>query len=200
MFDEGAISPRLIEQACSCSTLRDGGEVKVRARLCLCQTPRPSTLAGVCLCSVAAVKLRQIEQACGRLLLGARRMRTQSPCSSLPLALEWRVLAAATRHVHWFAIVRWNRYKARTDRARLRLLHGAKRGGGGLEVRARLCCLWHLSGECLPPRPATCRRLPLFGGAATKLGLIEQGCGCSTVRSEAEVDSKSVLVTASSGT
>ena len=60
------------------------------------------------------------------------------------------------------------------------------RGGGGLNalnVRARLC-LWHLIEYCLSQRSATCRMLSAiwFGGATTKLRLMEQGCGCSTVR------------------
>ena len=55
------------------------------------------------------------------------------------------------------------------------------RGGGRLKVCAHLC-LWHLSGECLPPRSRTCRCLPLFVGAAMKLRLIEQACSCGTVQ------------------
>ena len=38
-------------------------------------------------------------------------------------------------------------------------------------MRARLC-LWHLTEECLPPRPGTYRCVCLCNGAAVKLRLI----------------------------
>ena len=55
------------------------------------------------------------------------------------------------------------------------------RGVGSLQVRARL---YHLPSceECLPPWPAACRLL--CNEAAMKLRLVEQACGCSTVRDE----------------
>ena len=54
------------------------------------------------------MQLRLKNRANLRLLHGPRwRRRTQGACSSLPLALRWRVLAATTRHLHqscrWFA-------------------------------------------------------------------------------------------------
>ena len=53
------------------------------------------------------------------------------------------------RHLRGDLLLQRSRHQAYpTDRASLRLLHGARRRGGE-KVRARLC-LWQLGGECLP--------------------------------------------------
>ena len=75
------------------------------------------------------------------LLNGARRWQTQGACSSLPPALEWRVLAAATNAPAGIMMLcNGSRHEALTDRASLRLLlHDARR--------------WQTQGACssLPP-------------------------------------------------
>ena len=62
-----------------------------------------------------------------RLLHGARPRPTQGACSSLPLILECRVLAARTRHLQVVCLHNASRHAAPTDRASLRLLRGARR-------------------------------------------------------------------------
>ena len=87
-----------IEQACDCSTVRDRGGLKVRARLCrwhsrgACLPPGTRHLQVVsvpdAMEAAAMMMLRLIEQACGcSTMHDARRGRTQGACSSLPLAL-----------------------------------------------------------------------------------------------------------------
>ena len=108
-----------------------------------------------------------------RLLHGARPWPTQGACSSLRVALRWRVLAPrqqASAGGFVFA----------TEAAiKLRLVIeqdcgcSTVRGGGRLKVRARLG-RWHSDGECC---------FVFATEAAIKLRLvIEQDCGCSTVR------------------
>ena len=49
-------------------------------------------------------------------------------------------------------------------------------------------CLWHSRGEWLPPPPPPAESdICLRNGAAMKLRLIEQACGCSTVRGSGRV-------------
>ena len=123
-----------MEQACGCSTVRGGGGVKVRARLCLWRfggdglPPRPS------ICRGGLVPLHwsrhqalTSERASLRLLHGARRRRrrSQGECSPLPLALRWRVLmklCPLMEHARRCSTVRGT-------------------VGGGGKVRVRLC-LW----------------------------------------------------------
>ena len=84
---------RLIEQACGCSTVRGGGRLTVRARLCLCRVllcmpPRPGTrwhlpAGGGAFATEAAMNEAPTDRANLRLLLGARRRSTQGVCASL---------------------------------------------------------------------------------------------------------------------
>ena len=127
-----------------------------------------------------------------RLLHGARPWPTQGACSSLRVALRWRVLAPrqqASAGGFVFA----------TEAAiKLRLVIeqdcgcSTVRGGGRLKVRARLG-RWHSDGECLPlvvrhQGPAggivfameAAMKLRLIA-QAMKLRLIKQACGCFTV-------------------
>ena len=106
---------------------------------------------GVCLlCNQAAMQLRLIDK--------RRRRRTQDVCSSLPLALEWE---SALWHSDQAPAAEGVCLLCNQAAMQLRLTDQAcscstvRGGGGGLKVRARLC-LWHLSGECSPPRPGTC--------------------------------------------
>ena len=133
----------------------------------------------------AATKLRLLEQGCGcSTVRGGGRLKVRA-CLYLWHYLEWRVLATTTSHTcrMVFAIVRWCCHEAPTDRARLRIA-AAPRCEAEADSKSVLVSAsgTHLSGECLPPRPATLAGwcLPLFGGAVTKLRLIEQGWGCST--------------------
>ena len=183
LCDGSAIKLRLIEQACTCSTMHGRGGLKVRA--CLY---RWHWVGGECLppeggfCAIAARGRHEAptDRASLHLLHGSGRRRTQGACSSLPRALWWRVLAATSTHLQEVVFP-----LQRRPPLRLRLIEQAcicftssMHGRGGLKVRARLC-RWHwVGGECLPLRPRTCRRcLRLCDGAAMKLRLIEQACG-----------------------
>ena len=74
----------------------------------------------------AAIKLRLVESSL-RLLHGARRRRTQGACSSLPLALGCKVLAAAaTRHQQVVGFATETAIKLRLIESSLRLLHGVR--------------------------------------------------------------------------
>ena len=95
-----AIKLRLVEQACSSTTVRGGGGLKVHARVCLrhsdggCLPPRPRT----CTCNDCGLHRSRHQAPTGgaslRLLDVARRRRTQGTCSCVSLALGWRVLAS----------------------------------------------------------------------------------------------------------
>ena len=80
----------------ACSSLSFGTRVESACR-------HDQALARVCRCVVcddgAAINA-PTDRASLHLLHGARRWRTQGACSSLPLALGWRVLAVMTRHRH----------------------------------------------------------------------------------------------------
>ena len=109
---------------------------------------------------------------------------------------EQVVQGRTVQGARWFCLCNRSRHGAPTDRASLRLLHGARRRRS-LKVRARLC-RWHSSGECLPPR--TTHHAPAGGfafatEAAMELRLIEHACGCSTVRDGGGA-SRCVLVSA----
>ena len=83
-------------------------------------------------------------QASLQLLRAASQRRPQGACSSLPLALGWRMLAARTRHLHDRVCL------CKGAAIKRRLIEQAcgcfvLRVKGGLKVSARLC-LWHLDG------------------------------------------------------
>ena len=123
-----------------------------------------------------------------RLLHGARRRPTQGACLSLPLALRWRVLAASSHaRVCGLVFCDGSRHDAPTDRASLRLLHGARRRptqGACLSLPLALqrrvlaaTTRHHARGTCKANGG-----LPLQRAAGIKLRLIQQACGCFTVR------------------
>ena len=98
-----------------------------------------------------------------RLVHGARRRRTEGACLSLPLALEWRVLAAMTRHLQagGLRLQRSNHAcRAPTGRASLRVVHGARwrRTEGACSslplalrpIRHLQCCLFPKSLRSAP--------------------------------------------------
>ena len=98
---------RLIEQACGCSMVRGGGGLQVEGvcsslSLALWWRVRAATMIVHAPTGVVPLQRSRHEapptaSASLRLLHGARwRRRTQGACSSLPLALGWRVLAATT--------------------------------------------------------------------------------------------------------
>ena len=129
---------RLIEQACTCSTMHGRGGLKVRARLY-----RWHWVGGECLppeggfCAIAARGRHEAptDRASLHLLHDARWWRTQGACSSLPRALGgWRVLAATTTHLQDGGF-----FFATEAAMKLRLIEQAcgcstVRGGGGLTV------------------------------------------------------------------
>ena len=89
-----------------------------------------------------------------RLLHGACCRHTLGACSSLSAALGRRVLAAPTRHL--------------------------QDGVLSLQCSRHEVANEHTGGVCLPPCQAHAG-VRLCNGAATKLRLVEQYCGCSTV-------------------
>ena len=120
-----------------------------------------------------------------RLLHCARRRPTQRACSFLPLAHWWRerLLAAKPTHLHHPA--NGLLLQRSSDRSSKRA--AAPRCEKEADSRCVLvfACLWALVWrECLPP--ATKAPAGVFGSlqteAAMNLRLIEQACGCSTVR------------------
>ena len=51
-----------------------------------------------------------------------------------------------------------------------------------VDLKCVLVSASHTCGEeCLPPRPGTCKCVCLCNGAAMKLRLMEQACGCSVM-------------------
>ena len=76
---------------------------------------RPVDQAATCheTCNGAVMKLRLMEQAL-RLLHGARWRRTPCACSSLPRALDWRVLAALSTRQFGFDGIYSNSLSSRT--------------------------------------------------------------------------------------
>ena len=79
-----------------------------------------------------------------------RDRQTQGACSSLLRALGWTVHAAMTRHLHVVCL------HDGAAAMKLQLVEQActcftMHGGGGLKVRARLCCREHSDGQCMPP-------------------------------------------------
>ena len=182
----------------------------MRARLCLWHfggdglPPRPSTCrGGLVPLHWSRHQALTTERASLRLLHGARRRRSQGACSSLPLALWWRLLATKTKHLHGSDMPSHrSRHQApTTERTSLQLLHGSwwrrRRSQGACSclplalrwrVLIKICLLmeharrcdaeaeaeawfvfvsasghvWHFGGECLPPRPSTCRECHSF--------------------------------------
>ena len=248
---------RLIEQACGCSTVRGRGGLKEDTRVCvlvsgtLVVESQDHALPTAVVIAFATeppplCKAHPTDRASLPLLHGARRRRPQggAACSSLPLALiQWRVLATkahALAPAGAFALsAETPPCEATTDRASLRLLHGARwrRPQGGACSSLRLALLrWRVLAtndhalapagavafetELPPPCEATtdrasswllhgARRRRHQGGAChlrvlatgtthlhlqvrlllqrsrrrhVKQRLIEQACGCSTVR------------------
>ena len=102
----------LIEQACGCFVMRGAGRLKVRPRLCRlhsggeCLPPGPHTCncRWLCLCNGSRHEA-PTDRASLSLLHGARQRPTQGACSSLPLALRQRVLAARTSGPHTCRLV-----------------------------------------------------------------------------------------------
>ena len=139
-----------------------------------------------------------------RVLHGARRRRRQRPqgaCSSLPLAREWRVIASPTRDLQQDSAcllsLQPSRHEAPTDRPSLRLLaplHCARRRKRqrtpGACSSLPLALKWrviagptrHQSACRHDQAPAASSACILGNQAAMKLRLIDQACGCSTVR------------------
>ena len=140
------------------------------------------------------MKLRLIEQACGCSMVRGGEADSKGVCSSLPLALLRRVLAAshqAPRHVQVVCLCDGSRHEAPTDRASVRVVDSAtSRRRPTQRVHARLCCS-HSRGECLAlgtKHQAHAREFALQvvclcdGSRQMQLRLIEQAYGCSTVR------------------
>ena len=132
----------------------------------------------------AATKLRLVEQACGCSTVRGGGGLMQGACSSLPLALPWRRVlhAARTRHE---APSRWRSAFATEAATKLRLIEQAC---GCSTVRGGSCKVvfqWRRVLHAARTRhEAPSRwRFAFATEAATKLRLIEQACGCSTVRS-----------------
>ena len=65
-----------------------------------CHHDHDHTAALIVVCNGAAMQA-PTGGASFRLLHGARRRRSQGACSSLPLALGWRVLTTVTTHLHF---------------------------------------------------------------------------------------------------
>ena len=103
---EAAIKLRLIEQACGCSTVRGGGQLKVRALVSAAGTPvesacRHDHAPDTCckrfdFATEAAIKLRLIEQACGcSMVRGGGRRKVRARLSTTGTLVE-----SACRHDH----------------------------------------------------------------------------------------------------
>ena len=123
------------------------------------------------------------DQARLRLLHGRRLRRpTQGACSSLPLTL-WVEIACRQDHAPagGFAF-------ASEAAMKLRLIEQAcrcstMRGAGRLKVRARLCSLHSRVESACHQNHAPAGGFAFASDAAMKkLRLMEQACGCSTVR------------------
>ena len=114
-----------------------------------------------------------------------QQRRAGGACSSLPLALRWRVLAARHKaHQASFCLqvdclCIGSRHEAPTGRASLRVLHGAKRRptqGSSLPLALR----WRvLTARHHAPGTPACG-FAFATNAAVDLRLIEQACGCRT--------------------
>ena len=151
----------------------------------------PGTLQAVCLC-IGSRNAASTDRASSQLLHGARQRPTQGACSSLPLALRWRVLAArhhalGTRLSRWACYCNGSGHAAPTDRASLQLLHRARRRPTQRpnQGACSCLCLWPSGGQRLPPAPrhnTPVGALPTQRKPCMQLRLIEQACGCSTVR------------------
>ena len=96
---------RLIDQACGCSMVQDGGSLCVPTGACgtevesACSTDQASSHLRMCWPLQRSLHEAPTDLASLRLLHGARRMPTQGACSVLLVALGWRVLAAPTKHL-----------------------------------------------------------------------------------------------------
>ena len=144
---------------CGCRTVLGGGRGEVRARL----GPACGT---------------RLER---RVLHGSRQWWTQGVYLCLHVALSWRGECVPL----WpctckDCVLHRSRHEAPTDGAST-CGCSTVRGGGDLKVRARLghACGTRLESACLP-WPCTCN--VSCNGAAMKLRLMEQACGCSMVR------------------
>ena len=94
-----------------------------------CLPPGPRTCRWLCLCIGSRHEEAPTDRASLRLLHGARRRPTQGACSSLPLALrcgECLPLEPGSMHMQVVCLCNGSRHEAPTDRASLRLLHGAR--------------------------------------------------------------------------
>ena len=141
----------------------------------------------LCLCN-GSCHQAPTDRARWRLLHGARRRPTQGACSSLPLALRWRVLAARSSH---------QTHRCRCLRALPLQRKPPSSSDRSSKVAAAPRCEAEADSRCVlasaagAPSESACRQdhtPATVGGfafateAAMKLRLIEQACRCSTVR------------------
>ena len=126
----------------------------------------------------AMVKLRLIEQACGcSMLRGGGGLKVRARVET--------VHAAATRHIHvqcvCSGLLQWSCHAASTGRASGRCGCLTVRSAGGLRVRAQLLTFnSRVQSDCR--RDQAHAMCSFCNGAAMKLRLVEQACGCSKVR------------------
>ena len=152
-LQRAALKLRLVEHACSCWTVRRGGQLKMRARLrhqhscgeCLSpwSSDWSSTLVAARRCeAMAESACRRDQPPCSAVCNGATMKRRlleqayscstvhvdgglQSACSSLPTASVRRVLAATTSHLQ--CGLQRSRHEAPIGHASSRLPVGARR-------------------------------------------------------------------------